>query len=56
MSNFFQLLVSVMSHCSQTFNVDFLESLLKRRHLKNLKKSANKFIKNKKFNIKIKKK
>ena len=35
------------SHCSQIFSVDFLEFLLKRRHLKNLKKSANKFRKNK---------
>jgi len=30
---------------------DFLELLLKRRHLKNLKKSANKFNEDKKFNI-----
>ena len=35
-----------MSHCSQTFSVVFLE-FLKRRHLKNLKKSSNKFMKNK---------
>jgi len=35
-----------MSHCSQPFSVDFLEIFLKRRRLKNLKKSANKFIKN----------
>jgi len=34
-----------MSHCSQTFSVDFLVFLLKRRHLKNWKKSANKFVK-----------
>ena len=34
-----------MSPCLQTFSVDFLELLLKRRHLKNLKKSANKFAK-----------
>ena len=35
---------------------DFLEFLLKRRHLKSLKKSANKFIKKKKFNKLMKKK
>ena len=40
-----------MSLCSQIFSVDFCEFLLKRRHLKNLKNSANKFIKNKKFNL-----
>ena len=34
-----------MSPCLQTFSVDFLELLLKRRYLKNLKKSANKFAK-----------
>ena len=28
-SNLIQLLVSVMSHCSQKFSVDFLEFLLK---------------------------
>jgi len=39
-----------MSHCSQNFSVDFLQFLLKRRDLKNLKKSANKFVKNKNFN------
>ena len=55
-SNLIQLLVPVMSHCPQTFSVDFLKFLSKRRHLKNLKKSANKFVKNKKFNIIIKKK
>ena len=44
------------SHYSQPFSVDFLEIFLKRRRLKNLKKSANKFIKNKKFNITMKKK
>ena len=44
-NNLIQLLVSVMSHCSQTFSVDFLEFLWKRRQYKNLKKSANKFIK-----------
>ena len=55
-SNLIQLLVSVISHCSQTFSVDFLEFLLKRRHLKNLKKSASKFVKNKQFNIMMKKK
>ena len=37
-----QLLVSI-SHYSQRSSADFLELLLKRRHLKNLKKSANKF-------------
>ena len=42
-----QFLVSVMSHCSQTFSVDFLEILLKRRHLKFFKKSPNKSVKNK---------
>ena len=45
-----QILVSVMSHCSQTFVVDFLEFLLKRRHFKNFMRSANKVIKNNKFN------
>ena len=29
MTNLIQLLVSVMSHCSQTFSVDFLRFLLK---------------------------
>ena len=52
-SDLIPLLVLVMSSCSQTFSVDFLEFLLKRRHLKNLKKFANKFIKNKIFNIMI---
>ena len=33
-----------MSHYSQMFSVDFQAFLLKRRHLKNLKKSANKFV------------
>ena len=33
--NLIQWLVSVMSHSSQTFTVDFLEFLLKRQHLKN---------------------
>ena len=46
MSNLSQLLVSVMSHCSQTFSVDFMEFSLKRQHLKNLKKSAKKLIRN----------
>ena len=55
-SNLIQLLVSVMSHCSQTFSVDFVEFLWKRGHLKNLKKSVNKFLKNKKFSIMMKKK
>jgi len=31
-----------MSHCSYTFYVNFLEILLKRRRVQNLKKSANK--------------
>ena len=31
-----------MCHCLQTFSVDFLEFLMKRRYLKNLKKSVNK--------------
>ena len=56
MSILIQLLVYVMSHCLKTFSVDFQEFLMKRRHLKNLKKSANKFIKNKKFNIMMKNK
>ena len=55
-SNLTQFLVSVMSQCLQTFSKDFLDFLLKRRHLKNLNKSADKFIKNKKFNIIIKNK
>ena len=38
-----------MSHCSNPFSGDLLEFLMKRRHLKNLKKSANYFIKNKKI-------
>ena len=33
-SNLIQLLVSVITHCSQTFSVDFQEFLLERRHLK----------------------
>ena len=56
MSNLIQLLVSIISLYSQRFSVDFLEFVLKRRHLKSLKKSANKFIKNKKFNKMMKKK
>jgi len=28
--------MSVMFHCLQTFSLDFLESLLKRQHLKDL--------------------
>jgi len=52
-NNLIQLLVSVMHHCLQTFFVDFPEFLLKRRHLK---KSPNKFIKNKKFSKMMKKK
>ena len=46
----------MMSHSSLIFSVDFLEFLLKRPHLMNLKKYANKYVKNKKFNILIKKK
>ena len=42
-----------MSHCSQTFSVDFPAFLLKRRHSENLYLSANKFIKKKKFSILI---
>ena len=34
-----------MSHCPHTFSVDFLELSLKRRHLTNFQKSANKFVK-----------
>jgi len=45
-----------MSHCSQTISVDFLEFLLESRHLMNFKKSGKKFIKNKKFNLMMKKK
>ena len=44
----------MISHYSQRFAADFEEFLLKRRHLKNFKKSANKFIENKKFNMMIK--
>ena len=40
-----------MSQCSQTVSVDFPEFLLKRRHLKNFKKSVNKCVKIKKFNL-----
>ena len=49
-SNLIQLLVSVMSQRSKSFSVDLLEFLIKIRHLKNLKKSANKCLKNKKIN------
>ena len=49
-------MVSVMSQCLKPFSVDFLEFLMKRRQLKNLNKSANKLIKNKKINRMIKKK
>ena len=49
-SNLIQLLVSVMSQRSKSFSVDLLECLIKIRHLKNLKKSANKCLKNKKIN------
>ena len=52
MKNLIQLLVFVMSHFSQTFSVDLVEFLLKRRHLK---KSAKTFVNNKKFNIMMKK-
>ena len=40
-SNLVQLLVSILLLFTKIF-ADFLELLLKRRHLKNLKKSANK--------------
>ena len=40
-----------MSHFSQTLSVDFLELLLKRRHLKNLKRFAYKSIKKNKQEI-----
>ena len=36
MRNFIKLSMSVMFHCLQTFSLDFLESLLKRQHLKDL--------------------
>jgi len=49
-SNLVQLLVSIFSLFTKIF-ADFLDILLKRRHLKNLKKSANKFKEEKKFNI-----
>ena len=39
-----------MSQRSKSFSVYLLEFLIKIRHLKNLKKSANKFLKNKKIN------
>ena len=52
-SNLHPLLVSVMFYCSQTIFVDFLEFSLKRRHLKNLKKYANNFTKNKNVIYKI---
>ena len=42
MAKFIKLLVSVMSQWSQTFFVDFLKFLLKRPHLKNIKKYAKK--------------
>jgi len=46
--NLFQLFASVISHCSQAFIVYFLEKiLLRRQHLKNWKKPANKFGKEK---------
>ena len=54
-SNLIQLLVSIISLFSQRFSAGFLEFLIKRRHFKNFKKSANKFIENKKFNIMRKK-
>ena len=50
-SNLIKLLVPIFSLFSQGFSADFLEFLSKRRHLQNLKKSANKFIESKKFNI-----
>ena len=48
-------MVSEITHCSQTFSVNFLEFKGKIQNLKNVKKSANKFIQNKKFNILMKK-
>ena len=40
-----------MFHSLQTFSVDFLEVLLKRRHFNNnLNKSANKFVKENQYN------
>ena len=44
MSNLIQLLVSVMSHCSQTFSVDFMEFSLKRQHLRSNYASLIRFI------------
>ena len=44
-----------MSKLLNLFSVDFLAFLMKRRHLKNFKKSANKSLKNVKINM-IKKK
>ena len=43
-----------MSQCLKPFSVDFSEVLMKRRLLKHLKKSANKFMKNKEINIMMK--
>jgi len=40
----------IISYCLQTFSLDFLGFFFERRHLKYLNKSANKLIKNKKFN------
>ena len=51
-SNLVQLLVSIFSLFTKIF-CRFSGIFLKRRHLKNLKKSANKFKGNKKFNIMI---
>ena len=48
-----EIIVFVISRCLQIFSVDFLEFLLKRRHLKNLKKSANKFVENRKYNCNV---
>ena len=51
-----QFLVSVMSHCSQTFSVDFLEFLLKNEKTTFEEFVKNNLVKNKKFNKMIKKK
>ena len=54
MRNLIQILVSIIFLYSQKIFADFLEFLLKRRHFKYLKKSANKFKDNEKFNIMMK--
>ena len=40
----------MLSHYSLILSLDFLEFLLKRRHLKNLIKSANKFVEKIQYN------